>query len=228
MKAGLCGVYKINNRSNNRFYIGSTNNLRLRKNKHFNDLKKGKHHSPHLQRAYNKKPDDIEFQLLIVCSVDMQLFYEQILIDALNPFYNSSKLAGRVEMTQNVREKISKAQKAHFEKTENKTFISDRMLSLGEKHWMKEEAHRLRMKKNNPLFNPSILNDVQEKGRAWRENNKNEFMASRKLASETLKRRNAEDPTRLIAYSDSKNKAWETRRWNKLRQILSSYIYFGA
>lgn len=46
-------VYAIKNIVNNKIYIGSTIHPEKRKNAHFNLLRKGKHHSTHLQRAFD-------------------------------------------------------------------------------------------------------------------------------------------------------------------------------
>ena len=46
-------IYKIINVKNGHFYIGSTVEIDKRRDKHFKDLKNGRHHSLHLQRAYN-------------------------------------------------------------------------------------------------------------------------------------------------------------------------------
>lgn len=47
-------IYKIVNKENGKFYIGSTINLEKRKKKHFDDLHNKKHHCIFLQRAYDK------------------------------------------------------------------------------------------------------------------------------------------------------------------------------
>lgn len=47
-------IYKIIHRPTNRFYLGSTINIKDRKNGHFNDLRKNQHHSMKLQNAWNK------------------------------------------------------------------------------------------------------------------------------------------------------------------------------
>jgi group I intron endonuclease len=49
-----CGVYKIINMKNNKFYIGSSYNIKTRIRKHFELLKRNSHHSIHFQNAYNK------------------------------------------------------------------------------------------------------------------------------------------------------------------------------
>lgn len=47
-------IYKIINKENGKFYIGSTINLEKRKKRHFDDLHNRKHHCIFLQRAYDK------------------------------------------------------------------------------------------------------------------------------------------------------------------------------
>lgn len=47
-------IYKILNKTNGKFYIGSTIEPQKRKKRHFNDLVNKKHHCIFLQRAFNK------------------------------------------------------------------------------------------------------------------------------------------------------------------------------
>ena len=47
-------IYKITNKENGKFYIGSTIDIEKRKGRHFEDLEHGRHHCFYLQRAYNK------------------------------------------------------------------------------------------------------------------------------------------------------------------------------
>lgn len=51
-------IYKITNRKNGKFYIGSTVDVSERRRTHFRQLKKGEHHCFHLQRAYEKYGKD--------------------------------------------------------------------------------------------------------------------------------------------------------------------------
>ena len=48
------GIYRILNTKNNKIYIGSSENLNKRRIDHFGLLKRNKHHSIHLQRAWNR------------------------------------------------------------------------------------------------------------------------------------------------------------------------------
>ena len=47
-------IYKIINTTNGKFYVGSTTNTQERFRTHRNRLRKGRHHSKHLQAAWNK------------------------------------------------------------------------------------------------------------------------------------------------------------------------------
>ncbi len=48
------GIYTITCTANKRIYIGSTSNLQVRRNSHFNSLRQNKHHNPIMQNAWNK------------------------------------------------------------------------------------------------------------------------------------------------------------------------------
>lgn len=47
-------IYKIRNVVNQKFYVGSTINMKERARTHRNRLRRGKHHATHLQAAWNK------------------------------------------------------------------------------------------------------------------------------------------------------------------------------
>jgi group I intron endonuclease len=59
------GIYKIINLTNNKSYIGQTDNLTRRERQHFYDLKRNKHRNEHLQKSYNKYgKDNFIFQVI--------------------------------------------------------------------------------------------------------------------------------------------------------------------
>ena len=63
-----------------------------------NALRKGIHHSKHLQRAFSKHGEDaFEFKVLVVCDKDHQLFYEQLLMDG----YKSHDISYGYNMAKN-------------------------------------------------------------------------------------------------------------------------------
>ena len=84
------GIYKITNIINNKFYIGSTNNLKRRRKEHFSLLSKNKNHCKILQRAYNKYGKDaFIFEIIAYCPVKYLFKLEQWFVDNLKPQYNS-------------------------------------------------------------------------------------------------------------------------------------------
>lgn len=71
--AGLnvSGIYQIRNTINGKIYVGSSVNLRKRKNGHLSTLRRGIHSSTHLQRAFNKYGEEaFVFEVLELCDVN--------------------------------------------------------------------------------------------------------------------------------------------------------------
>jgi len=64
------GIYKIINVVNNKFYIGSSVDLRKRKSKHFSELRHNKHNNKHLQRAWDKY-GEASFVFVVVEELDV-------------------------------------------------------------------------------------------------------------------------------------------------------------
>jgi len=52
------GIYRIKNKHNGKFYLGSSDNIQRRFSRHLNDLCKNKHDNAHLQRSWNKHGSD--------------------------------------------------------------------------------------------------------------------------------------------------------------------------
>ena len=76
-------LYIIRNKVNDKFYLGSTNNYHKRKINHFSQLRCDKHHSIHLQRAYDKYGED-NFEFIIIETCFNHLEREQELLDIIN------------------------------------------------------------------------------------------------------------------------------------------------
>lgn len=91
------GIYRIINKVNGKFYIGSTSTIGFVKrwNKHILDLHNQKHHSIYLQRAWNKYGEkNFKFEILEICNKNDCLSKEQYYLDKFNPNYNICKIAG--------------------------------------------------------------------------------------------------------------------------------------
>lgn len=88
------GIYIIKNIINDNFYLGSSNNFNKRKSEHIRKLRKNKHHSIYLQRAWNKYTEsNFIFEIFFYCELTSARFFEQYFLDLLNPVYNMAKNA---------------------------------------------------------------------------------------------------------------------------------------
>lgn len=83
-------IYAIVCISNGRRYVGSALSFKIRKRIHLSDLRLNRHHSPHLQRAWNKYgPEAFRFDILEYVNDPSRLIErEQHYIDTLNPEFN--------------------------------------------------------------------------------------------------------------------------------------------
>ena len=78
----VAGVYEIRNTVNNKVYVGSSINTSRRLKDHARKLANGTHESQHLQASWDTYGcDAFRIKLLLVCSPDMVLFYEQLVAD---------------------------------------------------------------------------------------------------------------------------------------------------
>ncbi len=76
------GIYKIVNKVNGKYYIGSSNDIDGRWREHINDLKANRHHNVYLQRSWNKYGgQSFEFLLLELISPSELLRREQEYLD---------------------------------------------------------------------------------------------------------------------------------------------------
>ena len=86
----VCGVYKITNTVNNKFYIGSSKDIENRWKQHIDALVKKEHGNTHLQRSWNKYgSQNFKFEIIEECDPSVQFEREQYYLNALNPFDNN-------------------------------------------------------------------------------------------------------------------------------------------
>lgn len=89
------GIYEIRNKITGHCYIGSSIDVRNRRYRHVYALRRGEHHSPVLQNAWNKYGED-SFEFLLIEEVpDRSLLIqrEQYWIDTRRPKYNINQVA---------------------------------------------------------------------------------------------------------------------------------------
>jgi group I intron endonuclease len=94
------GIYSIMHISSGRFYIGSARDVSQRCSAHKSMLRRGTHHSPHLQHAWNcYGADAFKFSTIEHCEPDLLLEREQFWIDRLcacdpDRGFNTAPVAG--------------------------------------------------------------------------------------------------------------------------------------
>lgn len=86
-KQKICGVYKITNKKNSKFYIGSSKNIYYRWEQHISKLNSGIHDNTHLQNSWNKYGEsNFIFEIIEECSPEIQFEREQYYLNTLKPF----------------------------------------------------------------------------------------------------------------------------------------------
>jgi group I intron endonuclease len=139
------GVYKIVNKLNGKYYPGSSKHLlkqpgdKGRKREHFYLLEKSRHYCSHLQYAYNQYgPENFEF-VIIQNNIpeDRLLIEEQKLLDIAKTepkmCYTNNFIAGRIEMTPEIKDKISKALKGKYCGNDSPSYGKKRSLETRKK-----------------------------------------------------------------------------------------------
>jgi group I intron endonuclease len=108
------GVYQIRNTVTGSKYIGSAVDFARRRRTHFWLLRRGRHHSVHLQRSYDKHGiQAFVFEPLVVCAPDYALDVERQLLTRGEGRYNVARdstapMRGRQHGPE-AREKMSRA-----------------------------------------------------------------------------------------------------------------------
>lgn len=113
----MIGIYKIQSKIKpDRFYIGSSCNIKQRWCKHIGDLKRNRHLNPKLQAHYNKYGiEDLQFSIIILdCKKEELVILEQYFLDICKPWFNICQIAnstfGRI-LSEETKQKISVARK---------------------------------------------------------------------------------------------------------------------
>jgi group I intron endonuclease len=91
----ISGIYQIQSKIKpERIYIGSAMNIRHRWECHLSDLRLNKHHSPQLQRHFNKYGEfDLTFTIIEPCLPQFLTIRENTYFNPL-PYFNCAPIAG--------------------------------------------------------------------------------------------------------------------------------------
>jgi group I intron endonuclease len=101
-----CGVYLLTSPSGKR-YVGSSEKVERRYREHRARAVRGEHPNPALARSFLKY-GELDLAVLEECEPELLVVREQAHIDALQPELNVSTVAGRVDYTPEVRERIAR------------------------------------------------------------------------------------------------------------------------
>lgn len=123
------GIYAITNIINGHRYIGSAVNVTNRWGHHRPALRQGKHHSSHLQRAWNKYGESaFRFMVLEECEPEELVALEQSWMDNFLPEYNMAPTAGSslgTRCSEEKRAKLSAANMGHVGWSKGKKHSSE-------------------------------------------------------------------------------------------------------
>lgn len=125
-------VYKIENVTNGKCYVGSSSDFNRRRSQHLFLLRNNKHHSIYLQRSYNKHGEGkfvfsiLEFDI----PEDQLIVREQYFLELLQPKYNLSPVLATRKGSKHKPESIEKmrqSQKGHKVSDSYRKILSDRL-----------------------------------------------------------------------------------------------------
>ncbi len=180
-----CGIYKIENVTDGKIYIGSSVTLKNRKYKHFWMLQKGIHDNNHLQHSYNKfGQDSFIFDVLEVCCPEELIVKENFYIDKFKSNdsifgYNLATVNEFRRNTYNDEVKINLS-KYNLQKNGNMKIFSLTNIETNEEHifnslvdganylsengFSKGSLRNIRMKISNSLRGKKINNGTNNNG----------------------------------------------------------------
>jgi group I intron endonuclease len=131
-----CGIYKILNSKNGKFYIGSASDIKRSWRQHRFELIHNTHDNRHLQYSWNRYGESsFEFIILEECERDELVNREQFYFDTQHPDYNISKFAQSSLGVKRTPEQIEKQrQKMIGRKLTDEHRRKVGLASLGRKH----------------------------------------------------------------------------------------------
>lgn len=134
----LSGIYEIRNKIDNKVYVGSSKDIKVRLLAHKNMLKRNKHANIHLQNAWNKfGKNNFDFNMLCYYDVANLIQMEQRFIDINNSCdqkygYNIVPFADRRELSEETKRKIGDKHRGKIMSIESRRLMS--LSRKGKKH----------------------------------------------------------------------------------------------
>ena len=140
----ISGIYKIINKVNGKYYVGSSKLVKRRLSEHKTYLRSNRHFNSHLQFAWNKYGENnFDFTFIEKVPICKLLIIEQKYLNKSNKTnsYNTSFIADRPEMSIETRLKISNSHKGKILSEAHKQKL--RVKSTGRK-FSKEFSEKMR------------------------------------------------------------------------------------
>ncbi len=179
-------IYKIENTINSKIYVGSAINFINRKRNHTSALNRNKHHSIHLQRAWNKYgKNSFKFSIIEKCNKKQLIKKEQYWMDTLQVIKNgynicpSARSRWGFKHTKKTKQKISEKKKGSIPWNKDTKGIcksTKASFKKGRTPWNKDK------KGVQIAWNKDTIGIMKP--------NKTSFQKSHKVSIETIKKRN--------------------------------------
>jgi group I intron endonuclease len=223
------GIYLIKNTINNKVYVGSAVNIDRRWSQHKHYLKEGKHHSEHLQKAWDKYGEqNFTFDIIEeVSNPEHLLAYEQVYLDYYKSYegdrgYNICKVAGSSLGMKHTEETINKRSGKNHPFYGKKRLLSDearKKISEANKHRIISEETRQKMRDRKYSEETRKKMSEARKGKKylWSEE-------GRKKISEAAKRREISEETRKKISKGNKGKTISEEHKKKLSEANKGKI----
>ena len=152
------GVYRIRNKVNDKRYTGSTNDFEggwiIRRQA----LRKGEHHNPYLQNAWNKYGEEnfaFEIEEEVKGDQKIRLDVEQVYLDEgfkLGNLYNIARKAGGGNLGGEVNQKISKANSGENHPNYGKHCSEETRAKMSKAKLGENNSMYGKFGKNNPMY----------------------------------------------------------------------------
>ena len=148
----ISGIYKIVNKVNGKYCVGSSSNIVQRWYQHKRSLRKNNHWNDKLQLAWNKYGEgNFEFITIETCSNDTPtlLLNEQKYLDIAklhkHQCYNITFTAGKVDMTDEIRKKMSAAKIGKCDGSDNHQYknVSSDIVNESKQIWIDGGKNKL-------------------------------------------------------------------------------------
>jgi hypothetical protein len=172
----ISGIYKIINKVNGKYYVGSSVDTSKRISNHKYNLIKNRHFNLHLQSAWNKYgKENFEFVVVETVEPTMLMETEQKYLDVCksnpNNFYNMSynveSTTRGIKLSKETRFLISK-NNARYWKGKHHSNETKRKLSISHKGKKHSEIHKRKMSKimsgvGNPMYGKIFSEEYRKK-----------------------------------------------------------------